>query len=123
MGPAYCPSAHSQHFGGWEETVHRSAYRIIDTLLAAGLASWFAATAHSTTASQVRSGKEYARVRTSQGGSGSKPRATRPGQSNDMPNVSPHRVILSGPVGELFYRPIRDREDIGSMTSLLVSRI
>jgi len=46
-----------------------------------------------------------------------------PGRSDDMPNVSPHRVILSGPVGERFYRPIREREDIGSMTSLLVSRI
>jgi len=89
----------------------------------AGLAVRFAATAHSTTASQVRSGKEYAHTRTRQGGHGSKPGATRPGRSNDMPNVSPHRVILSGPVGERFYRPIKEREDIGSMTSLLVSRI
>jgi len=90
---------------------------------AAGLAARFAATAHLTTASQVRSGKEYAHARTSQGGRGSKPRATRPGQSNNMPNVSPDRVILSDAVGERFYRPIREREDIGSMTSLLVSCI
>jgi len=122
-GPAYCPTARSRRFGRWEETVHRSAYRIIDLFLAAGLPSWFAAMAHLTTASQVRPGKEYAHARTSQGGHGSKPGATHPGRSNDMPNVSPHRVILSGPVGERFYQPIREREDIGSMTSLLVSRI
>jgi len=85
--------------------------------------AWFAAMSHSTTASQVRSGKEYAHTHTSQGGRGSKPGATRPGRSNDKPNVSLHRIILSGHVGARFYWPIREREDIGSMTSLLISRI
>jgi len=118
-GPAACPTARSCRFGG-------SAFQRMvrfETGLAAGLAARFAATAHSMTASQVRSSKEYAPTRISQGGHGSKPRATHPGRSNDMPNVSPHRVILSGPGGERFYRPIREREDIGSMTSLLISRI
>ena len=118
-GPAACPTACSCRFGG---SALRRMVRF-KTGPAAGLAAQFAATAHSTTTSQVRSGKEYAHARTSQGGHGSKPGATRPGRSNNMPNISPHRVILSGPVGERFYRPIREREDIGSMTSLLVSRI
>jgi len=133
-GLAACPTARSCRFGGsalWRmvrrmpggmpDGLHIS-FRF-ETGPSAGLAAWFVATAHSTTASQVRSDKEYAHARTSQGGGGSKPGATHPGRSNDMPNVSPHRVILSGPVGERFYRPIREREDIGSMTSLLISCI
>jgi len=118
-GPAACPTARSCRFGG---SALRRMVRF-ETGPAAGLAARFAATTHSTTASQVRSGNEYAHTRTSQGGRGSKPGATRPGRSNDMLNVSPHRVILSRPVGERFYRPITEREDIGSMTSLLISRI
>ena len=118
-GPGACPTARSCRFSG---SALRRMVRF-ETGQAAGLAARFLATAHSMTASQVRSGKEYAHARTSQGGCGSKPGASRPGRSNDMPNVSPHRIILSCPVGERFYRPIREREDIGSMTSLLVSRI
>jgi len=118
-GPAAGPTARSCRFGG---SALRRMVRF-ETGPAAGLAARFAATAHSTTASQVRSGNEYAHARTSQGGRGSKPGATHPDWSNDKSNVSPHRVILSGPAGERFYRPIREKEDIGSMTSLLVSRI
>jgi len=124
MGPAACPTARSCRFGGsalrW---ICASADGSILEGSAAGLAAQVGVMAHSTTASQVRSGKEYAHTRTSQRGRGSKPGATRPGQSNDMRNVSPYRIILSDPVGERFYGPIREREDIGSMISLLVSCI
>ena len=129
-GPAACPTARLCRFGRsalWR-MVRRMPGSMPDGLRISfrfemGPMARFEAMANSTTASQVRSGKEYAHAHTSQGGRGSKPGATRPGRSNDMPNVSLHRLILSGPVGEWFYRPIREREDIGSMTSLLVSCI
>ena len=89
--PAACPTACVYRFGSRRDRrLAQRLARIASAYLrfggwfeigpAAGLAARFAATAHSTTASQVRSGKEYAHAGTSQGGRGSKPGATRPGR-------------------------------------------
>jgi len=85
--PAACPTACVSRFGSRRaRRLARRLARIASAYLRfigwfeIGPAAQFAATAHSTTASQVRSGKEYTYARTSQGGRGSKPGATRPGR-------------------------------------------
>jgi len=83
-GPASCPTARSRCFGGW---FGRDGPSVLPGGSLASVRSGrsfdvFGAcqTAHTTTASQVRYGMEYARTRTSEGGHGPKPKATHSGR-------------------------------------------